>query len=129
MHPEEAGIISVVYQGEENQPFVVAYFKYNNNRPRRRTREAPVAKHRSRKSNPDVSYNTNPFSEFYFFLPGDARTSETSLFAKFERDSNTFLFYFERVLFFRFSWFGVDFANLSNSNALRKFQRSRLACK
>ena len=61
VHPELAGIISVVYEEDiENQPFMVAFFKYNSNRLRRRIREAP--KRRNRKSDTDVSYNTNPFT-------------------------------------------------------------------
>jgi len=64
----DAGIISVVYEEDiENQPFIVAYFKYSSNRPRRRIREAP--KRRNRKSDGDVSFNTNPFTcKFYTIL-------------------------------------------------------------
>jgi hypothetical protein len=64
LHPELLGIISVVYEEDvENQPFMVAFFKYNSNRLRRRIREAPK-KRNNRKSEPaEVSYkDPNPFN-------------------------------------------------------------------
>lgn len=61
VHPDAAGIISTINEDTEDQPFMVAFFKYANNM-RSRTRRIREAPKRKKKSDVDVSYSTNPFT-------------------------------------------------------------------